>query len=82
MGTRINTAVGTVSVSTFEVRLAVFFFPFYLTPISRRVFLAFLEIWATRETENTNDDRELYIKTTLRELLIYVLFVITLVTGK
>ncbi len=76
---RINTVVGTVSVSTFEVSVS--FFPFYSTPISRRLFLAFVEIWATRETENTNDDRELYIKTTLRELLIYVLFVITLVTG-
>ncbi|KAL5103963.1 Polycystic kidney disease 2-like 1 protein [Taenia crassiceps] len=38
------------------------------------------EFWATRETEDVGTDRELTIKTTLRELLIYILFVITLVT--
>ncbi|KAL5965302.1 Polycystin-2 [Taenia solium] len=38
------------------------------------------QFWATRETEDAGSDRELTIKTTLRELLIYILFVITLVT--
>ncbi|KAH9277542.1 Polycystic kidney disease 2-like 1 protein [Echinococcus granulosus] len=38
------------------------------------------KFWATRITEDTRSDRELFIKTTLRELLIYIFFVITLVT--
>ncbi|VDL62075.1 unnamed protein product [Hymenolepis diminuta] len=38
------------------------------------------KIWTTREMEEGESDRELIIKTTLRELLIYILFVITLVT--
>jgi len=35
-------------------------------------------LWATRETENTEENRELHIKTTLRELVIYVVFLIVL----
>ncbi|CAH8572053.1 unnamed protein product [Schistosoma mattheei] len=34
--------------------------------------------WATRLTEDTMDNRELYIHTTLRELVIYIFFLITL----
>lgn len=35
-------------------------------------------LWGTRLTEDTDNDRELYIRTTLRELIIYVFFIITL----
>ncbi|KAK7507557.1 hypothetical protein BaRGS_00001492 [Batillaria attramentaria] len=31
-------------------------------------------LWATRQTEETRADRELYVKTTLRELVIYIVF--------
>ena len=34
-----------------------------------------LGLWKTRLTEDTEDDRELYVKTTLRELAIYVGFI-------
>ncbi|CAH8862237.1 unnamed protein product [Trichobilharzia szidati] len=34
--------------------------------------------WGTRLTEDTSENRELYIHTTLRELVIYVFFLITL----
>ena len=33
--------------------------------------------WATRETEDTTTNRELYIRTTLRELFVYLMFLIT-----
>ncbi|XP_023689469.2 polycystin-2-like protein 1 [Paramormyrops kingsleyae] len=33
-------------------------------------------LWGTTLTENTADDRELYMKTSLRELLIYVFFLV------
>ena len=32
-------------------------------------------LWKTRLTEDTDEDRELYVKTTLRELAIYVGFI-------
>ncbi|PAA70221.1 hypothetical protein BOX15_Mlig009158g1 [Macrostomum lignano] len=35
-------------------------------------------IWRTNMTENTKEDREKYIKTTLRELIIYCIFLIVL----
>ncbi|XP_039274381.2 polycystin-2-like protein 1 [Styela clava] len=35
-------------------------------------------LWGTRHTEDTTNDRELYIRTTLRELIIYVFFLVTL----
>lgn len=35
-------------------------------------------LWGTRQTEDTSDDRELYIRTTIRELIIYLFFIITL----
>jgi len=36
-------------------------------------------IWMTKNMEDPNStDRELYIKTTLRELIIYVVFLVTL----
>ncbi|XP_050390964.1 polycystin-2 isoform X1 [Patella vulgata] len=33
-------------------------------------------LWATRHTEETKQNRELYVKTTLRELIIYIVFLI------
>nr|AKN21730.1 PKD2-4 [Schmidtea mediterranea] len=36
-------------------------------------------LWATRHTEDTKVDRQLYIKTTLRELVIYIFFLAVLV---
>ncbi|ESO83923.1 hypothetical protein LOTGIDRAFT_229509 [Lottia gigantea] len=35
-------------------------------------------LWATRHTEETKENRELYVKTTLRELIIYFVFLIIL----
>ncbi|CAL1532921.1 unnamed protein product [Lymnaea stagnalis] len=35
-------------------------------------------LWATRQTEETNTNRELYVKTTLRELIIYIVFLVVL----
>lgn len=39
-------------------------------------------LWATKETEETEENRELRIKTTLRELLVYLVFIIILCIGK
>ena len=41
-----------------------------------------LALWATRMTEETKDNRELHIKTTLRELLVYLVFLVILCIGK
>ncbi len=41
----------------------------------------FLALWATRQTENTEENRELFIKTTLRELIVYAVFLTTLCVG-
>lgn len=35
-----------------------------------------LGLWGTTLTENTAENRELYIKTTLRELLVYIVFLV------
>lgn len=35
-----------------------------------------LGLWGTALTENTAENRELYVKTTLRELLVYVVFLV------
>ncbi|XP_076822255.1 polycystin-2-like protein 1 isoform X2 [Clavelina lepadiformis] len=35
-------------------------------------------LWGTRQTEDTQKDRELYIRTTIRELIVYIFFLITL----
>ncbi|XP_031573831.1 polycystic kidney disease 2-like 1 protein isoform X2 [Actinia tenebrosa] len=35
-------------------------------------------LWRTRQTEDTDTDREMHIKTTLRELLIYLVFITVL----
>nr|XP_025736638.1 polycystic kidney disease 2-like 1 protein isoform X2 [Callorhinus ursinus] len=35
-----------------------------------------LGLWGTTLTENTAENRELYVKTTLRELLIYIMFLV------
>ena len=39
-------------------------------------------LWATRMTEETEDNQELRIKTTLRELVVYIIFLIILCIGK
>ena len=38
-------------------------------------------IWATREM-NLDDDKEVYVRTTIRELVIYSIFVLTLSISK
>jgi len=35
-------------------------------------------LWGTRQTEETSGNRELYIRTTIRELVIYLFFIVTL----
>ncbi|XP_045363341.2 polycystin-2-like protein 1 isoform X2 [Camelus bactrianus] len=35
-----------------------------------------LGLWGTTLTENTTENRELYVKTTLRELLVYIVFLV------
>lgn len=41
-----------------------------------------IALWATRQTEETKGNRELHVKTTLRELIIYLVFLIILCVGK
>ena len=52
--------------------------------VHSHVFLCMLcvALWATRMTEETADNRELHIKTTLRELIVYIVFLIILCIGK
>nr|XP_060623069.1 polycystin-2-like protein 1 [Anolis sagrei ordinatus] len=40
------------------------------------IFKGIRGLWGTTLTENTADDRELYVKTTLRELLVYIVFLV------
>ena len=35
-------------------------------------------MWATREMANTNDDREIFVRTTIRELVVYCIFLVVL----
>jgi len=35
-------------------------------------------MWATRETEDTTKDKDLHVKTTLRELVVYILFLVVI----
>ena len=50
---------------------------------SHRMYLfPIVALWATRMTEETKDNRELHIKTTLRELIVYIVFLIILCIGK
>lgn len=42
-----------------------FIFPYFFTGL-----------WGTTLTENTSENRELYVKTTLRELLVYIVFLV------
>jgi len=35
-------------------------------------------LWATRQTEDVKGDRELHVKTTLRELIVYIVFLVVL----
>jgi len=35
-------------------------------------------LWATRQTEDTGEDREMHVKTTLRELVVYLVFLVIL----
>ncbi|XP_076462152.1 LOW QUALITY PROTEIN: polycystin-2-like [Babylonia areolata] len=46
----------------------------FFTAIGRGV----RSLWATRQTEETKTNRELYVKTTLRELIIYIVFLIVI----
>ena len=39
-------------------------------------------LWATRQTEETEKDRELHVKTTLRELIVYIVFIVILCVGR
>lgn len=39
-------------------------------------------LWATRETEDTKENRELHVKTTLRELCVFIVFLVVLCIGK
>ena len=41
-----------------------------------RAFLCSIGLWGTTLTENMAENRELYVKTTLRELLVYVVFLV------
>ena len=41
----------------------------------------FAALWATRQTEDTEKDRELHVKTTLRELVVYIVFLVILCVG-
>jgi len=40
--------------------------------------LFYAGLWGTRQTEDTQADRELYIRTTIRELVMYIFFLMTL----
>ncbi|KAM3834677.1 polycystin-2-like protein 1 [Vipera latastei] len=40
------------------------------------VFKGIRGLWGTTLTENTSENRELYVKTTLRELLVYIVFLV------
>ena len=44
--------------------------------------LCFIALWATRQTEDTEKDRELHVKTTLRELVVYIVFLVILCVGE
>jgi len=39
-------------------------------------------LWATRQTENTLENRELQIKVTLHELLVYIIFLVDICIGE
>jgi polycystin 2 len=38
----------------------------------------FTGLWRTRQTEDMDSDREMHVKTTLRELVIYIFFIVIL----
>ncbi|XP_010154109.1 PREDICTED: polycystic kidney disease 2-like 1 protein [Eurypyga helias] len=40
------------------------------------IFRGIRGLWGTTLTENTSENRELYVKTTLRELLVYIVFLV------
>lgn len=40
------------------------------------VFAVCAGLWGTALTEDTSDDRELYVRTTLRELVVYIVFLL------
>lgn len=54
----------------------------YMDTRSFQNFVQFTALWATRQTEETKGNRELHVKTTLRELIIYLVFLIILCVGK
>ena len=47
--------------------------------IPRRIVNA---LWATRQTRDTQNDSELLIKTTLKELIIYIVFLVVICISK
>ena len=38
--------------------------------------IVFAGLWGTTLTENTSDNRELFVRTTLRELVVYIFFLV------
>uniref|UniRef100_A0A8C7F0Q5 Polycystin 2 like 1, transient receptor potential cation channel n=1 Tax=Oncorhynchus kisutch TaxID=8019 RepID=A0A8C7F0Q5_ONCKI len=40
------------------------------------MFFIYVGLWGTTLTENTSDNRELFVRTTLRELLVYLVFLV------
>lgn len=40
------------------------------------MFFVYVGLWGTTLTENTSDNRELFVRTTLRELLVYLVFLV------
>lgn len=41
-----------------------------------------LGLWGTTLTENTAENPELYVKTTLQELLVYIVFLVDICLGE
>ena len=39
-------------------------------------------MWSSREMMQDNSDKQLYVKTTLRELIIYFIFLVTVLVSK
>lgn len=44
----------------------------------RKVMRAIRSLWRTRQTDDTAQDKELHVRTTLRELIIYIVFLVIL----
>ena len=48
----------------------------------RCLFPIAVALWSTRQTEDTKDNRELHVKTTLREMCVFVVFLVVLCIGE